>query len=335
MSNTHIQLIFGLTIGIIVVILVFAFYKVYMSISIEKRIRPFLLNTNYIIGLSCSDLIVNKVFGIVKRISKFLSKSHFLRKYANHFNRYLGFDENHKIEAMDYISLKFITMLFIDSLYFLTVFLRIAEFSFYNFVIISIIAFFLIDIFIIFIYTRKQNLTSEQLLEAVVIMNSAFKSGKNILGAIEIVRAELPNPIKAEFNIIYQDLKYGISVEGAFERFYKRINLEEAKLITSSLALLNKTGGNIVSVFNMIENSFYDRLRIKNELNALLATSKILYYSLLIIPFIFIFLIVMLNPEFFKPLVTTKVGVLIDIILVFQYFIYIFIIKKVMKVDEV
>ncbi|NMA51004.1 MAG: hypothetical protein GX951_04060 [Mollicutes bacterium] len=334
-SSINNQLLFALMLGVIVVILVFIIYRFYLSVSIEKRFRPFLIDGDEIVGLSYTDVFISNINKIIKKISSFLGKSRFLTKYANHFIKYLAFDESHTIEPMDYISLKFIVMLFIDFLYFISIIFRIISFNFYNFIIISIVGFFLIDFFVLFIYTRRQNLTSEQLLEAVVIMNSAFKSGKNILGAIEIVKTELPNPIKSEFNIIYQDLKYGISVEAAFERFYKRINLEEAKLITSSLALLNKTGGNIVSVFNMIENNFYDRLKIKNELNALLATSKLLYYVLLIVPFVLVFLIVMLNPEFFKPLIYTKAGYVIDAILVVQYFLYIFIIKRVMKVDEV
>jgi len=167
------------------------------------------------------------------------------------------------------------------------------------------------------------------------MMNSAFKSGKNILQAIEIVKKELPSPIKEEFATIYKDLSYGLDLSVVFERFYNRVRVEEAKYITSSLALLSKTGGNIVSVFNMIEKNFYDRLKIKNELDALTSSSKFLYRMLISLPIIFVLVIVMMNPNYFSPLISTKLGIIIDVIIIGIYIAYIFIIKKMMKVEEV
>jgi len=167
------------------------------------------------------------------------------------------------------------------------------------------------------------------------MMNSAFKSGKNILQAIEIVKKELPSPIKEEFEIIHKDLSYGLDLSTVFERFYKRIKLKEAKYITSSLSLLSKTGGNIVTVFNMIEKSFYDRLKIKNELAALTSSSKFLYRMLIGMPIIFVLVIITMNPTYFNPLLTTNIGYIIDVIILVLYIIYIMIIKSVMKVEEV
>ena len=166
-------------------------------------------------------------------------------------------------------------------------------------------------------------------------MNSAFKSGKNIHQAIEIVKKELPSPIKEEFAIIYTDINYGLDLTVVFERFYKRVKVEEAKYITSSLSLLSKTGGNIVTVFNMIEKNFYDRLKIKNELEALTSSSKFLYRMLISLPVIFVLVIVMMNPTYFNPLIRTKLGYVIDLIIILLYVIYIIIIKKLMKVEEV
>ena len=62
-----------------------------------------------------------------------------------------------------------------------------------------------------------------------------------------------------EFDIIAKDLNYGLDLTTVFSRFYDRVKVDEIKYITSSLSLLNKTGGNIVSVFNMIEKHFYDK----------------------------------------------------------------------------
>ena len=80
-------------------------------------------------------------------------------------------------------------------------------------------------------------------------MNNSFKAGSNVTKAVETVIDELDGPIKDEFRKIYIDINYGLSLDVVFNRFYERVKLEDAQYLTSSLSLLNKTGGNIVKVF--------------------------------------------------------------------------------------
>src|SRR5699024_2409596 len=107
---------------------------------------------------------------------------------------------------------------------------------------------------------------------------------------------------------IYMDMTYGLSLEVVFDRFYERIKLDDAKYIASSLTLLNKTGGNIIKVFGSIEKTFYDKKKLKNELNSMTASSVFVYRVLVFLPFVFVVLISILNPAYFLPLVTTTIG---------------------------
>ena len=50
-----------------------------------------------------------------------------------------------------------------------------------------------------------------------------------------------------------------------FDRFAKRMNLEEAEYLSSSLTILNKTGGNIIKVFASIEKMLFDKRKLKKE----------------------------------------------------------------------
>lgn len=319
----------------ILLILVFLFVKTFFSAHSERRIKDFALDNKDPDELSIADAFLKLCLNSIKIISKGLNKSHVLKDYANHFEKYLMYNSQETFKSIDYISLKFLTMLGVQFLYLISISVKFTSFNIIMFLFGSLISFFCIDLVIILLFKNHKKLIEEQLLQAIVMMNSAFKSGKNILQAIEIVKKELPSPIKEEFAIIYKDLSYGLDLSVVFERFYNRVRVEEAKYITSSLALLSKTGGNIVSVFNMIEKNFYDRLKIKNELDALTSSSKFLYRMLISLPVIFILVIVMMNPNYFSPLISTKLGIVIDIIIIGIYITYIFIIKKMMKVEEV
>ena len=329
------DLLFVLSLCSIFLILIFVFFKIFFSIKYEKRVKSFALDTDYEEELSIVDnlLIIFKKF--VLKLSKGLEKSKVLSDYSKKIDKLLIYEDSKQISGINVIAYKLMITFIVDLLYIFSLIIKFMDFNIFLLLLISIIAFFLLDIVVYTSFVNKKKLMSEQLLQAVVIMNSAFKSGKNILSVVNIVRKELPSPIKNEFDIIYKDLSYGLSVENCFERFSNRIKLEEAKYITSSLALLSKTGGNIVTVFNMIEKNFYDKLKINNELKSLTSTSNFLYKFLLILPVIFILVIICLNPSYFMPLLTNPIGYVIDFIIFVIYVVYLLIVKKVMKVDKV
>ena len=164
-------------------------------------------------------------------------------------------------------------------------------------------------------------------------MNNAFKSGMNIIQAVDIVIMELDGPIKDEFKKISMDIQYGLSLEIVFERFYNRVKLDSVKYITSSLSLINKTGGNIVKIFSAIEKNFYDKKKLTDELNSLTASSIFMFRLLVFMPIILFILLLTLNKEYFMPLIATNLGRIVMLVIILLYIIYIFIIKRIMKVD--
>lgn len=329
------KLIIEIIICIIFVICAFLFVRIFYQVKNIKRIENFSISKNNINENSIYDKLYKIFVKWLKKISKYTKKSYFLSNYAKKLDKYLIYNKNKNITSNDFISLKIVYMLFVLILYFITCIIRIVNVNLFVSLLICILSFFIIDIIIYIVYKNKRNTIESGLLQAVVIMNSAFKSGKNIYQAINIVRTSLSSPIKEEFDIIAKDLNYGLDLTTVFSRFYDRVKVDEIKYITSSLSLLNKTGGNIVCVFNMIEKHFYDKLKIKNELSSLTSSSKMLYRILTLVPFIFVIVIVTLNPTYFNPLITTKIGLVLDIIMLLMYVIFIIIIKKVLKVEKI
>lgn len=329
------RLIAPILIASIFLILVFVAIKTIISSKNERRVKNFALDSKDEGVISIADGFLLFCLRIIKWISKGLSKSQVFKDYAKKMEKYIISKDDSSFSSMDYMSLKILVMIGIQFLYLISITIKYNSFNAMVFLLGSIISFFIVDVVILVLYKNRNKLIEEQLLQAVVMMNSAFKSGKNILQAIEIVKKEMPSPLKDEFEIIYKDLTYGLDLSTVFERFYKRVKLEEAKYITASLSLLSKTGGNIVTVFNMIEKSFYDRLKIKNELEAMTSSSRFLYRMLTFMPIIFVVVIVMMNPSYFNPLLTTSIGYIIDVIILVLYLLYLVMIKRIMRVEEV
>ena len=90
-----------------------------------------------------------------------------------------------------------------------------------------IFGFFVVDIY----YAIKNKLfrarIENDLLQAVIIMNNAFKSGRSIVQAIDLVGHELPGIIGNQFIIMKKELSKGLGLEVVFDRFASRIDIEE------------------------------------------------------------------------------------------------------------
>ena len=127
-------------------------------------------------------------------------------------------------------------------------------------------------------------------------------------------------------------MKYGLSVDIVFDRFAKRVNIEEASYMASTLTILNKTGGNIVAVFNSIEKTLFDKKKLEEELKNLTGASNLVVKILFFVPFIFTGIIYILNPSYFDPLFNNPLGYFVIFIIIIMLSIYIWFLRKIMKV---
>jgi len=302
------------------------------TMKYEKRIDKFALLPLNNEEKSFFDKLGTMLWKVVRNTSKVLEKSVFLKKYGDRYERHITYEERKNKSGIDFISVKFLLGFFVVLLSIFTMMFQYTKFPLAIIILIFLIGFFLPDIFLTIEFRKKRKKIEEDLLKAIIIMNNAFKSGRNIMQAIEIVKDELDGSISDEFKKIYIDINYGLSLEVVFNRFYERVKLEDVKYITSSLSLLNRTGGNIVKVFSMIEKTFFDKKKLRNELNSMTASSVFVYRLLISLPFVFAAIIIVLNPGYFKIMYTTSIGLLVSFLIIMLYILYVLIIKKVMKV---
>lgn len=303
------------------------------TIQREKRISNFALKSLKYDELAFFEKIDQLVWKVIRGFSKLLKKSKVISRYGVRFDKHVLYEERELKEGLDYVSLKFIIGFALVIFNVFTIMFQYVNVNGMGLFLTFILGFFLPDIFLKIEFNRKRQRIADDLLKAIIIMNNAFKSGRNIMQAIEIVKDELDGAISDEFSKIYMDITYGLSLEVVFGRFYDRIQLEDAKYITSSLTLLNKTGGNIVKVFSSIEKSFFNKRKLRNELKSMTASSIFVFRLLIAMPFLFSIVIFILNPAYFAPLFKTALGLVILGLLIIIFTAYIFVIKRILRVD--
>lgn len=183
-------------------------------------------------------------------------------------------------------------------------------------------------------YKINRKKIEKDLLKAISLINNNLQSGKSMMQSIKNVAKELDGPISLEFQKIEKDLENGLSLSRAFTRFEERVKLEEVDYITTSLLILNQTGGDITSIFKSLEESFYIRRKLNNELNSTIASSKLIFQILVTLPLFIYLLIGFANPTYFTIFFKSSLGIMLFSIIALIYLLYIIVIKNIMKVEK-
>lgn len=317
---------------LLLILLIYYLFMYYISIDKERRISKYSIEALKDETPSFFDIVNVLFLTIREKITKVLKKSDFFTRYARRYNKYITYENEKEMCAMDYISNKFLLALLFIFLTVVTNTIVPNMFGVLQTILFGIIGFFVIDIYFIIYNKIKKKQIEQDLLNAIIIMNNAFRSGNSTIQAIEIVSKELKGSISQEFKKMYLEISYGLSLDVVFDRFSKRVDSKEVSYITSSLSILNKTGGNIIKVFASIEKMLFNKRKLKEEMKSLTSSSKMVSIFLLILPLTFIIFIIILNPLYFIPLINTTIGNILLIITIILYSLYIFTIIKIMNV---
>ena len=328
-----IKLIVNIILIMIFVVFIFWFLRQIRINKLDKRINSYTITKNQN-RHSLFDIITNYFVGIRKKISKLLEKSAYLKKYSLKYQKYIDKRKPGMHDPMEYVATKFILALAFIVILVVSSVIQNSTITFSEVIIAFTLGFFSLDLLLLSKKKIIDRRMKNDLLKAITIMNNSFKSGRSIVQTIKIVSDEIDGPLKDEFVKMYEDLSFGLEIEVVFERFNSRVNLKEVKYITTSLTILNKTGGNIVDVFSSIEKTVFNNKKLEDELHNLSAASLLLYRILVCVPFVFITVIYFLDPTYFIPLIKNPLGIIVICGIAIIYILYIIIVRRIIRIKE-
>ena len=324
-------LIMQIIVIIIIFIIIIYILKQNTAITYERRIGKYSIDSKKTKEVSIFEKFYNNYQNIILTMRKYLTRINLFARISKKYEKYIPYGSD--IEVIDIISNKLLIGIFFIFIAIFAYVLQGKILSILGLIINFLIGYYLYDIYLIYNQKRRKKIMKNEMLRAIIIMNNAFKSGKSTIQAVEIASNDLPEPIKSEFKKIYLDIKYGLNISTVFERFAKRNDIEEARYLSATLTTLNRTGGNIVKVFNSIEKTLFDKKKLEEELKNSTAGSNLVVKVLLFVPFLFVAVIYFLDPTYFNPLFKSTIGYIILAIIFIMFITYIIILEKIMKVD--
>lgn len=174
------------------------------------------------------------------------------------------------------------------------------------------------------LFKRKQAKTkyllNEQFTQVLNSIISSLESGSNPYQAFEEVVLTLKNPARDIFIEILRKNRTGTNYYQAIGIVAEESGWEDLKQIEVAFRLYDKTGSDLVEVFNYLLQAAYDKKADRKYLEGLTSQIRMTGIVLSAIPFFLLGAMRFMAPEFAYPLLNEPTGNIIIILVVIMVF---------------
>lgn len=180
---------------------------------------------------------------------------------------------------------------------------------------------------------RRVKKFGDQLVEALITLTNALRSGFSLPKAFQLIAQDMPKPICQEFGILVQELRLGSEAEEGLKHMLERVPSQDLDLLTTSIAISASVGGNLAEVFDRIADTIRERHRIEGRIDALTAQGKMQGIMVSILPIVVGVAINFIDPTMMAPLFSTGIGLALLGVMVLMEGLGYFFVSKVTNIE--
>ncbi|MDX8406624.1 MAG: type II secretion system F family protein [Mariprofundus sp.] len=147
--------------------------------------------------------------------------------------------------------------------------------------------------------------------DALDFIARSMRAGNPFTATLKIVAEEMGDPIGAEFKTTFEEINYGLQLEDALYNLGGRIQSDEVQYFIAAVLIQKVTGGNLADVLHRIASVMRARVKTYREVDILAAEMRISANVLIGLPFFVAGAILVGNPDYFEPLLTSEFGYVI------------------------
>lgn len=168
---------------------------------------------------------------------------------------------------------------------------------------------------------RRQVEFERQLLDVLVLITGAVRSGFSLLQALELIEQEMKPPASEEFGRVIHEASLGLSVPQALQNLAARMENDDLNLVVTAVEIQYQVGGNLATMLTAVSETIRERIRLFGEIRVVTTQQRYTGYLLSILPFVIGGLLFIMNPEYMSrlfqpgPLLCVPIGAIAGIIM--------------------
>ena len=144
--------------------------------------------------------------------------------------------------------------------------------------------------------------------EAIDTLARAVRAGHAFTTALEMITAEVAEPVAGEFRQLFEEQKFGMPVRDALMNLTERVPLVDVKFFVTAVMLQRETGGNLAEILDNLSYVIRERFKIQRQVRVYTAQGRLTMALLMGMPPVIVVVMLVLNPSFIHPLFADPIG---------------------------
>jgi tight adherence protein B len=148
---------------------------------------------------------------------------------------------------------------------------------------------------------RKKRIArfAAQLPDALDMIVRSLRAGHPTSVAVALVAREMPDPLGTEFGLVSDEVTFGLSLEQAVRKLSERVGFDGLHLLTVSLSIQAKTGGNLTEILSNLSSVLRERFKLRLKIRALSAEGRWSAIMISAFPFIMFVILFLVAPTYY------------------------------------
>lgn len=183
-----------------------------------------------------------------------------------------------------------------------------------------------------FMRGRRLAAFGRQLPEALELISRALRAGHSLASGINLVAEEMMEPIRSEFERVYEAQNLGRPLESSLEEMAERVPNLDLRFFVTAVLLQRQTGGDLAEILDKIGYLIRERFKLFGQIQALTGEGRMSGAVLLALPPVLFVVLWRLNPTYITPLFTDPMGQQMLAGGIFMQFLGAVVIKKIIDI---
>lgn len=160
--------------------------------------------------------------------------------------------------------------------------------------------------------SRQQNkrLTAmeEQFPDALDFLARSVRAGNAFSTGLELLAAEVAEPLKSEFLKVTREMALGANMEDALHGLVERVALFEVRFFVAAVLVQRETGGNLSEVLGKLAGAVRERLRLRGQVKAASGQGRLTARVLTCLPVVTMVMLELISPDYIGAMINDPVG---------------------------
>lgn len=184
-----------------------------------------------------------------------------------------------------------------------------------------------------YLNNQRNEKLEAQLIDGITVLASGMRAGLNLGQSFELLVKNTQGPIHQEFGQLMREYQMGLDLTHAMHNAANRIGLQNYRLLFSALEMHRQRGGDTAQSLDRIADSVREIQRLEGKLDALTAKGRSQAWMMAVMPLVFLFMMLSIDPESTSLLFSEPFGRILLLVAAGMIGMAFLWIRKIMAVD--